>query len=61
MERATYDLNFEKITPLRRAKCNYEESKVSGKLEGSLRFWSWILKVLELNPKGFGVILKVLV
>ena len=25
MERATYDLNFEKITPLRRAKCNSEE------------------------------------
>ena len=25
MERATFDLNFEKITPLRRAKCNSEE------------------------------------
>ena len=25
MEKATYDLNFEKITPLHQAKCNSEE------------------------------------
>ena len=31
MERATYDINFEKITPLRRAKCNSKEKKYKRK------------------------------